>query len=98
VGTFRAPLSLAALVRILTRLLGPRNEANDNEEFSAVWKSQATFCNTHNYAYGDVVLDNRALFTVVQVNPDKLLLFLKCNLKCEIDYYTFHTLFTSKYF
>ncbi len=66
-GTFRAPLSLAALVRILTRLLGPRNEANDNEEFSAVWKSQANFCNTVNYAYGDVVLDNRAVFAVVQV-------------------------------
>ena len=67
VGTFRAPLSLSALVRILTRLLGPRNEANDNEEFTAMWKSQASFCNTLNYAYGDVVLDNRALFTVVQV-------------------------------
>jgi hypothetical protein len=47
--------------------LGPRNEANDNEEFSAVWKSQANFCNTVNYAYGDVVLDNRAVFAVVQV-------------------------------
>jgi hypothetical protein len=69
VGTFRAPLSLSALVRILTRLLGPRNEANDNEEFAAMWKSQASFCNTLNYAYGDVVLDNRALFTVVQVHP-----------------------------
>jgi hypothetical protein len=34
-----------------------------------MWKSQASFCNTLNYAYGDVVLDNRALFTVVQVHP-----------------------------
>ena len=71
IGTFRAPLSLSALVRILTRLLSPRKENKDNEEFNAMWKSQANFFNTLNNGYGDVVLDNRTVFTVVQVQTLK---------------------------
>ena len=36
-----------------------------------MWKSQANFFNTLNNGYGDVVLDNRTVFTVVQVQTLK---------------------------
>jgi hypothetical protein len=36
------------------------------------YNSQANFCNNLGYGYGDVVLDNRAVFTVVQVRSYKI--------------------------
>ena len=51
-------------------MLSPRKEDSQNEEFNAMWKSQANFCNTINYGYGDVVLDNSTVFTVVQVKVE----------------------------